>query len=596
MSQLKELWTYLPPRRQRQMFLLLILMLLSSLGEMVSVGSIFPFLSAFSNPENILNNPKLKLIFDVFSIETPIELITLLATGFILTVIIANGIRLITVHFRIRFASAVGADISNQIYHKTLQQSYIFHVSQNSSHLIQTVTVDTDNLTQNVLIPLATLINNAFIIPALITTFIFIDGTIAFGTAILLGGAYIIIYRTRRKLLTRNSKIITEAGQKKIKVVQEGIGGVRDILLSHNQEFFEKVYQKSEYSLKKAKATNNVIAQSPKFFIEALALSAIALLALSLGKNGDFSRVIPILGSLALGAKKLLPTLQETFNSLAKIQGSKASITRVLIGLRRQVNNQLKISAIQSLTPLPLKKELKLEEIWFRYSEETDWVLQNLNLTIQAKTTVAFVGSTGSGKSTTADLILGLLQPQKGSILVDDLPLEGERLYRWQKNIAHVPQSIFLCDGTIAENIAFGVPHEKIDLEQVKKAARLAQIAEFIEYLPAQYDTYVGERGIRLSGGQRQRIGIARALYGDASVIVFDEATSALDNATEKEVMKAIESLSHNFTIIMIAHRLSTVEKCDRIFELSQGQVITEGTYQELLDKSTKFRHMTTAI
>lgn len=187
MSQLKELWTYLPPRRQRQMFLLLILMLLSSLGEMVSVGSIFPFLSAFSNPENILNNPKLKLIFDVFSIETPIELITLLATGFILTVIIANGIRLITVHFRIRFASAVGADISNQIYHKTLQQSYIFHVSQNSSHLIQTVTVDTDNLTQNVLIPLATLINNAFIIPALITTFIFIDGTIAFGTAILLG-------------------------------------------------------------------------------------------------------------------------------------------------------------------------------------------------------------------------------------------------------------------------------------------------------------------------------------------------------------------------------------------------------------------------
>ncbi|MBD2394958.1 ABC transporter ATP-binding protein [Cyanobacterium aponinum FACHB-4101] len=594
MGELKELWTYLPPRRQRQMFLLLILMLLSSLAEMISVGSIFPFLSAFSNPENILNNPKLKLIFEIFSIETPIELITLLAIGFIVTVIIANGIRLITVHFRIRFASAVGADISNQIYHKTLQQSYSFHVSQNSSNLIQTVTVDTDNLTQNVLIPLATLINNAFIIPALITTFIFIDGSIALGTAIVLGGAYIIIYKTRRKLLTRNSKIITQAGQKKIKVVQEGIGGVRDILLSHNQEFFEKVYQKSEYALKKAKATNNIISQSPKFFIEALALSAIALLALSLGKNGDFSRVIPILGSLALGAKKLLPTLQEAFNSLAKIQGSKASITRVLINLRRQVNSPLKISAIQSLTPLPLEKELKLEQIWFRYSEETDWVLRNLNLTIQAKTTVAFVGITGSGKSTTADLILGLLQPQKGSILVDDLPLEGERLYQWQKNIAHVPQSIFLCDGTIAENIAFGVPYDKIDLEQVKKAARLAQIADFIENLPAKYYTYVGEKGIRLSGGQRQRIGIARALYGEASVIVFDEATSALDNATEKEVMKAIESLSHQFTIIMIAHRLSTVEKCDHIFELSQGKVVYEGSYEELIDSSATFKKMAT--
>lgn len=591
-GELKELWTYLPPRRQGQMFLLLILMLLSSLAEMISVGSIFPFLSAFSNPENILNNPKLKLVFEIFSIETPIELITLLAIGFIVTVIIANGIRLITVHFRIRFASAVGADISNQIYNKTLKQSYTFHVSQNSSNLIQTVTVDTDNLTQYVLIPLVALINNALIIPALIAAFIFIDGTIALGAAIMLGGTYIIIYKTRRKLLTRNSKVITQAGEKKIKVVQEGIGGIRDILLSHNQEFFEKAYHKSERALKKAKATNDIISQSPKFFIEALALCAIALLALSLGKNGDFSRVVPILGSLALGSKKLLPTLQEAFNSLARIQGSKASITKVLIGLRRQANNQLKFPTIQSLNPLPLEKKIQLDKIWFRYSEETDWVLQNLNLIIQAKTTVALVGSTGSGKSTTADLILGLLQPQKGCILVDDLPLEGERLYQWQKNIAHVPQSIFLCDGTIAENIAFGIPSEKINLEQVKKAARLAQINDFIEDLPAQYETYVGERGIRLSGGQRQRIGIARALYGDASVIVFDEATSALDNATEKEVMKAIESLSHNFTIIMIAHRLSTVEKCDRIFELSRGQVITEGTYQELLDKSTTFRRM----
>ncbi|WP_241537536.1 ABC transporter ATP-binding protein [Cyanobacterium aponinum] len=595
-EELRELWTYLPKNRQGQMFLLLVLMLLSSLGEMVSVGSIFPFLSAFNNPENILADRKLKPIFDFFSIETSIELITVLAIGFIVTVIIANGMRLITVHFRIRFASAVGADISNQIYNKTLKQSYTFHVSQNSSNLIQTVTVDTDSLTQSVLIPLVALINNALIIPALIATFIFIDGTIALGTAIVLGGAYVIIYKTRRKLLTRNSKVITQAGEKKIKVVQEGIGGIRDILLSHNQEFFEKVYQKSEYALKRAKATNNIISQSPKFFIEALALSAIALLALSLGKDGDFSRVVPILGSLALGAKKLLPTLQEAFNSLAKIQGSKASITRVLIALRRQVNNDLTISAIQSLNRLPLEKELRLSQIWFRYTDDTDWVLKNLNLTIKAKTTVAFVGSTGSGKSTTADLILGLLQPQKGDILVDNLPLKGERLYQWQKNIAHVPQSIFLCDGTIAENIAFGVPYEQINLQQVKKAAKLAQIADFIESLPAQYDTYVGERGIRLSGGQRQRIGIARALYGDASVIVFDEATSALDNATEKEVMKAIESLSHQFTIIMIAHRLSTVEKCDHIFELSRGQVIAEGTYQELLDKSTNFRKMATII
>jgi len=593
---LLELWTYLPSRRRGQFLLLFLLMLLSSLAEMISVGSLFPFLGALSNPQSLLNNPQLQYILKFLGISSQVELVTTLAIAFIITVVAANGLRLFTVHVRIRFASTMGADISNQIYHKTLKQPYSFHVSQNSSNLIQTVTSDTDFLTQNILIPLVAFLNDSFIVPALIATLIFIDGRIAVGSALILGGAYIVIYQTRQKLLKRNSKIITEAGEKKIKVVQEGIGGVRDILLSHNQDFFEKVYQKSEYALKKAKATNNIISQSPKFFIEALTLSSIALLALGMGKDGDFSQVVPILGSIALGAKKLLPALQEAFSALAKIQGSRASLSRIIVALRREINDRSTVSSLQYLQPLTLKKEIRLNQIWFHYGEQGNWVLQNLTLNIPARTTVAFVGSTGSGKSTTADLILGLLQPQKGSILVDDVPLEGENLYKWQKNIAHVPQSIFLSDGTIAENIAFGIPYDKISLEQVRKAARLAQVADFIENLPAQYDTYVGERGVRLSGGQRQRIGIARALYGDASVIVFDEATSALDNATEKEVMKAIESLSHQFTIIMIAHRLSTVEKCDRIFELNEGQVIAEGTYQELLDRSSSFKRMTTLI
>lgn len=592
-EELKELWTYLPSRRRGQMFLLLLLMMLSSLSEMVSVGSIFPFLGALSNPENLLNNPKLQPILTIFGIENSIELVTKLAITFIIAVVVANGLRFVTLHYRIRFASTVGADISNLAYHKTIRQPYSFHLTHNSSDLIQTVSVDTDSLTQSVLNPLVAFINDMLIIPALILTLVFIDGAIAFGAAVILGGSYVLIYRTRQKLLKRNSKIVTESGQKKIKIVQEGIGGIRDILLSHNQDFFEKAYQKSEHSFKKAKATNNIITQSPKFFIEALTLSSIAILALSLGKDGDFSQVVPVLGSLALVAKRLLPALQEVFSSLGKIQGARASLKRILNALKRPIK-QLPDNPV--LAPLPLEKYIVLEDIWFQYNDETGWILQGLNLTIKAKTTVAFVGSTGSGKSTTADLILGLLQPQKGKILVDDVPITGENLNRWQKNIAHVPQSIFLSDGSIAENIAFGVPYHKINLEQVKKASELAQISDFIEGLPAKYDTYVGERGIRLSGGQRQRIGIARALYGDASVIVFDEATSALDNATEKEVMKAIESLSHKFTIIMIAHRLSTVEKCDRIFELSQGQVVAEGTYWELTEYSTTFKNMATKI
>lgn len=592
-EELRQLLVYIDPRRRVQLVLLFFLMVLSSLSEMVSLGAIFPFLSAMSNPEILLSKPELQPVLTFLQIQTPKQLVTSLSIGFMITVLLASGLRLLTLHCRVRLAAAIGADVSSQIYHITLSQPYSFHVNHNTSDLMQTVTGNTQALTSKILMPLLTLANDALLAPGLIITLVFVDAKVAVGATLVLGGGYIIIYRTRQKLLKQNSRIIVESGQKRIKAVQEGIGGIRDVLLNHNQKFFENSYVKSEKALKKATSTNAIISQSPKFIIEAISMCAIILFALSLGNNGDFSRVVPVLGTLVLGAKKLLPTFQEVFTALAGIQGSRAALSKVLVSLKRSINP---LSQANSLPTLSLEKGIRLDNIWFSYGGDTAWVLQGLNITIPAKTTVAFVGSTGSGKSTTADLILGLLQPQKGQILVDDVPLEGKLLYPWQENIAHVPQSIFLSDGSIAENIAFAIPYHKIDLAQVRKAARLAQVDEFIESLPAKYDTYVGERGIRLSGGQRQRIGIARALYRDASVIVFDEATSALDNATEKEVMSAIEGLSHQFTIILIAHRLSTVEKCDRIFELSQGKVIAEGTYQELLENSHTFKRMATTV
>ncbi|MEM6253250.1 MAG: ABC transporter ATP-binding protein [Cyanobacteria bacterium P01_D01_bin.156] len=586
---LRQLWGYLSPRRQWQLGVLLLLLILTALSEMTSVGAIFPFLTALDNAESLLNNPHLQPGITLLQVKTTQQLVTWLGMIFIGVVLLANGLRLVTLHIRTRLAAAIGADISSQVYCNTLRQPYNFHVTQNSSDLIQTLTADVESLTSGVLLPFLVLVSNALLIPALVVMLLLVDGKIALGTAILLGGTYVIIYRTRQHLLKRNSKILAYSNQQKIQVVQEGIGGIRDVLLGNSQHFFEQIYLRHESALRQAKATNLTVSQSPAYVIEALALSAIVLLALSLGQSGDFSRVIPVLGSLALGAKRLLPAFQFVFSSMAKIQGARASLVRVLLALQRPIDPLMTTVPVE---PLRLEGELRLEQVWFRYGEETDWVLRDLNLTIGAKTMVGFVGSTGSGKSTTADLILGLLQPQQGTIFVNGLPLKGERLRQWQQSIAHVPQSIFLSDGTVAENIAFGIPRTQIDFNQVRKAARLAQAENFIESLPAGYETYVGERGIRLSGGQRQRIGIARALYKNTSVIVFDEATSALDNTTEQEVMAAIDALSGEFTIILIAHRLSTVEQCDLVVELKQGQVVAQGKYRDLINYSTSFQQM----
>lgn len=587
---IRRLLSYVSRRRRRQLGLLLVLMIASSFSEMVSLGAILPFLGALSNPEEILLDARWQPLLTFLGIETSVQLVTWLAFAFIVSAIAANSLRLLTINVQVRLSAAIGGDLSCQIYEKTLRQPYQFHIEHNSSDLMQTITGDTLRLTSAVLTPFLTFITNTFVVIALVGTLLLIDSRIAITAAISLGGVYIVTYRLRRKLLDKNSKIVARASERRIKAVQEGLGGIRDVLIANTHSFFQKTYKDAEIDLKRASAKNNVISQTPKYVVETVAMSAIVLLALSLGRDGDFSQAIPVLGSLTLGAKKLLPVLQEMFSGIAKMQGARASLQRALIALQQPA--EALTSKVEPGGPLRLQRELRLENVWFRYSEDNDWVLRGLNLKIAAKTTVGFVGSTGSGKSTTADLILGLLYPQKGTILADGRPLTEKALRQWQQGIAHVPQSIFLTDSTIIENIAFGVSRSQIDVDQVTKAARLAQIDEYIQQLPAGYETYVGERGVRLSGGQRQRIGIARALYQQATVIVFDEATSALDNATEKEVMSAINGLSHQFTIILIAHRLSTVQKCDVIYELDRGKLIASGKYEELMSVSRSFSSM----
>ncbi len=587
---LRQLYGLLPRRRQRQLGGVLGLMTLSAFSEMVALGSALPFLAALSNAPSLLAEPRLQGLWRLLGVTTVPEAIVVVGIAFALAIVLSNGLRLLTLRTQQFFAAAVASDLSQEVYHRTLLQPYEFHVRHNSSDLIGAITQDVAQVGGSVLPYTLMLMVNGLVVMAIALTLIIIDPLITLGAASFLGIAYFWLLRLSRRKLARNSRQVSDLSRSLIKSLQEGLGGIREVLLDGSQGVFEQRYQLADRPLRRANASTAFIGMAPRYLMEAVAMGLIALLATLLAYQGQgLERIIPVLGTLALGANRLLPALQQCFGSITVLRGLGVSLQRVIEALQRPINP---VQLQSAPSPLPLKQSLTLEGIWFRYGETQGWVLQDLSLEIPANQTVAFVGSTGSGKSTTADLILGLLTPQRGLLCVDGVPLEGERLRAWQGTVAHVPQSIFLSDGSITENIAFGVAAETIDFERVRRAAQLAQIAAFVEGLPGGYETLVGERGVRLSGGQRQRIGIARALYKNASVIVFDEATSALDNATEREVMAAIEGLSGAVTIILIAHRLSTVERCDWVFELERGRVVAQGTYRELRATSPSFQKM----
>ena len=579
------------------MLWLLVLMVVTAASEVVSLGAVLPFLGALSNAEGVLQNPTLQPLWVQLGVTKTFQLVAWLGGSFGTAVVLANGLRLLTWSRQLWFAAMVSSDLSCEVYRRTLLQPYSFHVRHSSNELIADITQDLQSVSSYVLPGVLNLVVNSIIVLALVLSILAINlGVIlainlgvALGTAAVLGITYVILLRITRRALARNSKIISSQSRFVVKYLQEGLGGIRDVLLESNQGMFVTRYDQAYRPTRVAAANNAFIGVCPRYLIEAVAMVTIALMAVAMAYDQQqLAQVVPTLGALTLAANRLLPALQVSFNALVNIRGNQVSLQNVLQRLSMPVSPVPVVAGVGQ----PLDNELRLQGVWFRYTESTPWVLQNLCLQIKANTTVGFVGTTGSGKSTTADMILGLLQPERGEVLVDGAALRGERLHRWQRTIAHVPQSIFLSDATVAENIAFGIPRSEIDLERVRQAARLAQIADFIESRPEGYGEIVGERGIRLSGGQRQRIGIARALYKRASVIVLDEATSALDNETEREVMAAIEGLSHQLTVILIAHRLTTVQKCDRIFQLDHGEVVAQGTYEELLVNSPSFRTM----
>ena len=387
-------------------------------------------------------------------------------------------------------------------------------------------------------------------------------------------------------------KKLLRLSRQQLKALQEGLGAIRDVLLDCSQLTYLQIYRQADRPQRQLQAKNAFLGVFPRYAFEALGMVAIALLGLLLVlQRGSGAPVIPLLGALALGAQRLLPALQQIYTGWASLKSHHAALQVVLGMLNQPVPEVLSVEE-----PMLLREGIQLEGVHFRYDEEQEEVLRGVNLKICRGERIGLIGTTGSGKSTTVDLLMGLLSPTAGIIRIDGLNLHDlshpERLAAWRAAIAHVPQSIYLTDGSIAENIAFGLPREIIDFDRVKYAAKQAQIASFIESSSEGYDSFVGERGIRLSGGQRQRIGIARALYKRASVLIFDEATSALDVTTENALMDAINQLSEDITVVMIAHRLSTVQQCDRVIQLSMGTVSADGPPCEFCQPHIKLSYL----
>lgn len=576
-----RLWHHIEPQYQRQLVLLLGLMMVVAISEIVSIGAIFPYLAVLTAPERVFEHPYIQPFVRWFGLTLPGQLLLPLTVGFCATITIAGCMRMLLVWVQTRLSYAIGADLALDVYRKTLHQPYAVHVSRNSSEIINGVYSKASSISSYMILPVVTIASTVLLLVSILVTLLSVDPMTS--SLALLGFALIygLVIKLSHRRLLKNSQLVADEAGRVIKSLQEGLGGIRDVLIDSAQEVYCRVFRRADLSMRAAQINSAFIAQSPRFVVEALGMLLIATLAYHLASDsGGISNAIPILGALALGAQRLLPISQQAYQAWASIRSNQTSLLDTLSLLDQPLPNNTDDAL---LIPLGFERNIQLNNVSFRYRPDSDWVLSNVNLTIPKGCRVGFVGATGCGKSTMLDIIMGLLNPTEGQLVVDGIPIDASNMNSWQKHIAHVPQTIFLADSSIESNIAFGISPDKIDHERVRQAARQANILETIESWPDKFNSGVGERGVRLSGGQRQRIGIARALYKQADVLVFDEATSALDNETERAVMEAILSLGPQMTVLIIAHRLNTLNGCDLIVKFGPGQIIQSGARESLL-------------
>ncbi len=584
------------PHERSMFFGLVLMMVLVAIAEVFGISLFLVLLRVLSDPQQIFDNSYLKWGYETFGFQTNFGFQAGLSVAVLLVMAFSLLIKAAGSYATIRFATMRGYSISSRLLEAYLHQPYAWFLEKNSADVTKSVLNEVHMIVNGVIGSGARMVANLILATMVIGFLVFVDIVVAVLAASLLGGAYIGIYVWLRKKLLVVGRTQLEANQGRFRLTNEATGGFKEVKLMSLEQPYVDRFRDPARSFARAAALSQIMNQAPRFALEGLTYAVLfgAILILLVRNDGNLAAAVPTLGVFGISTMRLLPAMQQVYAAFAMIRSNKPILDHIH---KEYTEAVVHVSSRPGETPhdtnIPLTDELMLDEISFKYESSNRPAVKNLTLKIPALNTIGIVGGTGAGKTTVVDVILGLLPVDSGDILVDGQKLTADNMHLWRRSIGYVPQSIYLTDSTVAQNIAFGVPAEAIDMEAVERAARTAALHDFVmNEMPYQYDTIVGERGVRLSGGQRQRIGIARALYRDPSLLILDEATSALDNLTERAVMDAVQRIRNTKTVIMIAHRLSTIRNCDQIFLLEHGSLKAAGTYDELISESETFRDM----
>jgi ABC-type bacteriocin/lantibiotic exporter with double-glycine peptidase domain len=590
----RKLFDLLDTRGRRRALLLLGMMVVMAFLETLGVASIMPFVAVVADPTVVETNRYFSFAYEWFGFKDTQDFLFFLGLVVFGVVIGSTGFKALTTWAMVRFTAMRNYTLSCRLFEGYLNRPYEWFLTRHSAVLGKTVLSEVGQVISGALLPAMQLIAQSTIALFLIALLLLVDAVLALTVSIVVGGAYGLIFWISRRYLLRIGEDRVRANRERFQLSNEALGGIKDVKILGLENAFLRRFEKPSLRFVRHQAAGEAISQLPQYALQAIAFGgALLVVQYQLVMYGGLGRALPLIALYAVAASRLLPALQKVYQCISKLRFTKPALNILHADLERMIS-ATGIGSVGQIEKLAgTEHRLELRDVGYHYAGATAPALRGISMTIPAHSMVGLVGHTGAGKTTLVDLILGLLDPDEGELLVDDVPIGPHNRRAWQRCLGYVPQQIFLADDSVVANIAFGIPNSDIDLEAVERAARIANLHQFVTHdLEHGYQTRIGERGMRLSGGERQRVGIARALYHDPTVLIMDEATSALDNITERAVMDAVDNLVHRKTIILIAHRLTTVRRCDTIFVLDRGRISESGSYDSLVGNSLRFREM----